>query len=167
MQPEFIIFLFLALATIAGAGAVALSHNIFWSAMGLLSALVGVGGLYVLLSADFVAVTQLLVYIGGVLVLIIFAVMLTNQIKDINVSNTSMGLVGGCAVFLVVATVLSFIAIWAPWKLTDRVPVPDTTVAIGNGLLGVWLLPFEIVSVVLLATLIGAIVIARKEVKAD
>jgi NADH-quinone oxidoreductase subunit J len=146
---------------------VALSRNIFWSAMGLLSALVGVGGLYVLLSADFIAVTQVLVYIGGVLVLIIFAVMLTNQIKDINVSNSSIGLVGGCAVFLVVATLLSFIAIWAPWKLTDRAPVVDTTVAIGNGLLGVWLLPFEIASVVLLATLIGAIVIARKEVKAD
>ncbi len=167
MQPELIIFLFLALATLGGAGGVALSRNIFWSAMGLLSCLVGVGGLYVLLSADFVAITQVLVYIGGVLVLIIFAVMLTSQIQDINVSNRSMGLVGGCVVFLVVATMLSFAAIWAPWKLTDKPPVVATTAAIGNGLLGTWLLPFEVVSVVLLATLIGAIVIARKEVKSD
>jgi NADH-quinone oxidoreductase subunit J len=167
MHTELVIFLFLALATLGGAGGVALSRNIFWSAMGLLSCLVGVGGLYVLLSADFVAITQVLVYIGGVLVLIIFAVMLTSQIQDINVSNRSMGLVGGCVVFLVVATMLSFVAIWAPWKLTDKPPVVDTTAAIGNGLLGTWLLPFEIVSVVLLATLIGAIVIARKEVKSD
>src|ERR1039457_6796335 len=146
MQTELVIFVFLALATLVGAASWALSRNIFWSSMGLLSCLVGVGGLYVLLSADFVAITQVLVYIGGVLVLIIFAVMLTSQIQDINVSNRSIGLVGGCVVFLIVATMLSFVALWAPWKLTDRPPVLDTTVAIGNGLLGPWLLPFEIVS---------------------
>jgi len=167
MQTEFVIFVFLALATLIGAASVALSRNIFWSAMGLLSSLVGVGGLYVLLSADFVAVTQVLVYIGGVLVLIIFAVMLTSHIEDINVSNRSLGLVGGYAVFFVTATLLCFVAIWAPWKLTDQAPVTETTAAIGNGLLGTWLLPFEIASVVLVATLVGAIVIARKEVKAD
>ena len=167
MQTEFVIFVFLALATLIGAASVALSRNIFWSAMGLLSSLVGVGGLYVLLSADFVAVTQVLVYIGGVLVLIIFAVMLTSHIEDINVSNRSLGLVGGYAVFFVTATLLCFVAIWTPWKLTGEPPVADTTVAIGNGLLGTWLLPFEIASVVLVATLVGAIVIARKEVKAD
>ena len=167
MQTEFIIFVFLALATLIGAASVALSRNIFWSAMGLLSSLVGVGGLYVMLAADFVAVTQVLVYIGGVLVLIIFAVMLTSHIEDINVSNRSLGLVGGYAVFFVTATLLCFVAIWTPWKLTGELPVADTTVAIGNGLLGTWLLPFEIASVVLVATLVGAIVIARKEVKAD
>jgi NAD(P)H-quinone oxidoreductase subunit 6 len=167
MQTQFVIFVFLALATLAGAAGVALSRNIFWSAMGLLSCLVGVGGLYVLLSADFVAVTQLLVYIGGVLVLIIFAVMLTSQIQDINISNRSMGLFGGYLVFLVVATLLSFVAIWAPWKLTDVAPVANTTVAIGDGLLGKWLLPFEIASVLLVATMVGAIVIARKEIKSD
>jgi NAD(P)H-quinone oxidoreductase subunit 6 len=167
MQTEFVIFVFLALATLVGAASVALSRNIFWSAMGLLSSLVGVGGLYVMLSADFVAVTQVLVYIGGVLVLIIFAVMLTSHIEDIKVSNRSLGLVGGYAVFFVTATLLCFVAMWAPWKLTDQAPVTDTTAAIGNGLLGTWLLPFEIASIVLVATLVGAIVIARKEVKVD
>ena len=167
MQTQFVIFVFLAAATLIGAAGVALSRNIFWSAMGLLSCLIGVGGMYVLLSADFVAITQLLVYIGGVLVLIIFAVMLTSQIEDINVSNRSMGLFGGYLVFLVVTTLLSFVAIWAPWKLTDVAPVANTTVAIGDGLLGKWLLPFEIASVLLVATLVGAIVIARKEVKSD
>ena len=167
MQTELVIFVFLALATLVGAASVALSRNIFWSAMGLLSCLVGVGGMYVLLSADFVAVTQVLVYIGGVLVLIIFAVMLTSQIQDINVSNRSLGLVGGYLVFFVASTLLSFVALWAPWKLTSAEPVADTTVAIGNGLLGTWLLPFEITSIVLVATLVGAIVIARKEVKSD
>lgn len=167
METQFVIFIFLALATLVGAAGVALSRNIFWSAMGLLSSLVGVGGLYVLLSADFVAITQLLVYIGGVLVLIIFAVMLTSQIQDINVSNRSMGMAGGYALFTVAATLLSFVAMWAPWKTTKLEPVDNTTQAIGDALLGKWLLPFEIASVVLVATLVGAIVIARKEVKPD
>jgi NADH-quinone oxidoreductase subunit J len=167
MHTEFAVFVFLALATLIGAASVALSRNIFWSAMGLLSCLVGVGGMYVLLSADFVAVTQLLVYIGGVLVLIIFAIMLTSQIQNINVSNRSIGLVGGYLLFFVVSTLLSFVALWAPWKVTSQEPVADTTAALGNGLLGTWLLPFEIASVLLVATLVGAIVIARKEVKED
>lgn len=167
MQTQFVIFIFLALATLVGAASVSLSRNIFWSAMGLLSCLVGVGGMYVLLSADFIAITQLLVYIGGVLVLIIFAVMLTSQISDINVSNRSMGIVGGFLVFWVVATLLCFVAIWTPWKITAVPPVENTTVAIGNGLLGKWLLPFEIASVVLVATMVGAIVVARKEVKPE
>jgi NAD(P)H-quinone oxidoreductase subunit 6 len=167
MHTEMAIFIFLALATLVGAAGVALSRNIFWSAMGLLSSLIGVGGMYVLLSADFVAITQLLVYIGGVLVLIIFAVMLTSQIQNVDVSNRSIGLFGGHVLFFVVATVLSFVALWAPWQLTAKAPVEDTAVALGNGLLGTWLLPFEIASVLLVATLVGAIVIARKEVKAD
>jgi NAD(P)H-quinone oxidoreductase subunit 6 len=167
MHTEMAVFVFLALATLVGAGSVALSRNIFWSAMGLLSSLVGVGGMYVLLSADFVAITQLLVYIGGVLVLIIFAIMLTSQIQNVNVSNRSLGLVGGYLLFFVVATLLSFVALWAPWPLTSKEPVADTTAALGHGLLGTWLLPFEIASVLLVATLVGAIVIARKEVKED
>jgi NAD(P)H-quinone oxidoreductase subunit 6 len=167
MQTQFVIFVFLALATLVGAAGVALSRNIFWSAMGLLSSLVGVGGLYVLLSADFVAITQLLVYIGGVLVLIIFAVMLTSQIQEINVSNRSVGLLGGYVMFFVVACLLCYVAFWTPWRLTDKPPVANTTAALGDGLLGTWLLPFEIASVLLVATLVGAIVIARKEVKSD
>lgn len=167
MNTQFAIFVFLALATLLGAASTALSRNIFWSAMGLLSCLVGVGGLYILLSADFVAITQLLVYIGGVLVLIIFAIMLTSQIQEINVSNRSVGLVGGYLIFFVVSTLLSFVALWAPWQLTSKEPVVNTTAALGDGLLGTWLLPFEIASVLLVATLVGAIVIARKEVKSD
>jgi NADH-quinone oxidoreductase subunit J len=109
----------------------------------------------------------LLVYIGGVLVLIIFAVMLTSQIKEIEVSNQNVGLVAGALLFVLTGTLLSFVAIWAPWKVVLRPESHETSAAIGNGLLGTWLLPFEVASVVLLATLIGAIVVARKEIKDD
>jgi NADH-quinone oxidoreductase subunit J len=167
MYTNLAVFYLFALAAVVGAAGVPMSKNIFWSAMGLLSALIGVGGLYVLLSADFLAVTQLLVYIGGVLVLIIFAVMLTSQIKEIEVSNQNVGLVAGAILFALTGTLLCFIAIWAPWKVVAQPESHETSAAIGNGLLGTWLLPFEVASVVLLATLIGAIVVARKEIKED
>ncbi|HEX7598801.1 MAG TPA: NADH-quinone oxidoreductase subunit J [Polyangia bacterium] len=167
MHTNLVIFYLFALAAVVGAAGVPMSKNIFWSAMGLLSSLIGVGGLYVMLSADFVAVTQLLVYIGGVLVLIIFAVMLTSQIKEIEVSNKNVGITAGAVLFLLTGTLLSFVAIWAPWKVLARPESQETTAAIGHGLLGKWLLPFEVTSIVLLATLIGAIVVARKELKND
>jgi NAD(P)H-quinone oxidoreductase subunit 6 len=112
-------------------------------------------------------VAQLLIYIGGVLVLVLFAVMLTNRITEINVSNASLGLWGGLMLFVAVAPVLLAVALVTPWEAVTPAAATSTTETIGNGLLTRWLLPFEVASVVLLATLVGAIVIARKEIKAD
>jgi len=162
-----VLFYVLAAVTVAGAAGVALSRNILYSSLGLLIALLGAGSLYVFLSADFVAVTQLLVYIGGVLVLILFAVMLTNRITEVNVSNTSFGLFGGFLLFVSAAPVLLAVATLTPWKTQAPAALAPTTAAIGNGFLTTWLLPFEVASLVLLATLVGAVVIARKEIKAD
>ncbi len=160
-------FYALAAVAILGAGAVALRRNILHSAIGLLAALLGVGGLYVFLSADFVAVTQLLVYIGGVLVLVLFAVMLTNRITEVEVSNTSLGLFGGSLLVIATAPVLLAVAFFTPWAKRLSTELAPTTQAIGDAFLTKWLLPFEVASMVLLATLIGAVVIARKEIKAD
>ena len=162
-----VLFYVIAAMTVAGALGVALSRNILYSALGLLMALLGAGSLYVFLAADFVAVTQLLVYIGGVLVLVLFAVMLTNRITEVNVSNTSFGLFGGGLLFLSVAPVLLTVVTLTPWPQQVSGPMVATTAAIGNGFLTKWLLPFEVASLVLLATLVGAVVIARKEIKAD
>jgi len=161
------LFYLLAGVTVAGAAGVALSRNILYSALGLLMALLGAGSLYVFLSADFVAVTQLLIYVGGVLVLILFAVMLTNRITEVNVSNASVGLFGGFLLFVAVAPVLLAVAVLTPWGVSPPGPLAATTAAIGDGFLTKWLLPFEVASLVLLATLVGAVVIARKEIKAD
>ncbi len=161
------VFWLLAAVTVGGAAAVALSRNILYSALGLLMALLGAGSLYVFLSADFVAVTQLLVYIGGVLVLILFAVMLTSRIGQVNVSNASLGLAGGVLLFLAVAPLLLVVAMGTPWRLRPDPALAETTARIGNAFLERWLLPFELASLILLATLIGAVVMARKELKAD
>lgn len=162
-----ILFYLIAFVTVAGAAGVALSRNILYSAIGLLMALLGAGSLYVFLAADFLAVTQLLVYIGGVLVLIMFAVMLTNRITEIKVSNASLGVYGGVMLFVATAPVLVAVALVTPFAVQTPGPATYTTEAIGNGFLTRWLLPFEVASLVLLATLIGAVVIARKEIKAD
>jgi NADH-quinone oxidoreductase subunit J len=164
--PDVLFYLIGAL-TVGGAAGVALSRNILYSALGLLMALLGAGSLYVFLSADFVAVTQLLVYIGGVLVLILFAVMLTNRITEVNVSNTSFGLFGGFLLFVSAAPVVLAVAVLAPWKAKAPAALAPSTEAIGHAFLTKWLLPFEVASLVLLATLVGAVVIARKEIKAD
>jgi NADH-quinone oxidoreductase subunit J len=161
------VFYVIAAMTVAGAAGVALSRNILYSAIGLLGSLLGAGALYVFLSADFVAVTQLLVYIGGVLVLVLFAVMLTSQIGDVKISNVSFGLPGGVLLFVATAPLLVVVAVGTPWKLRSAPRLAETTADIGNAFLKQWLLPFELASLILLATLIGAIVIARKELKAD
>jgi NAD(P)H-quinone oxidoreductase subunit 6 len=162
-----ILFYAFAAMALAGAAGVAFSRNIVYTAVGLLVALIGAGSLYVFLSADFVAVTQLLVYIGGVLVLLLFAVMLTNRIGEVNISNTSLGVPGGVALLCTAAPVLVFVAVATPWAVRGTTALAPTTRAIGNELLTRWLLPFEMVSLVLLATLIGSVVIARKELKSE
>jgi len=162
-----VLFYFFAALTVGGAGGVAFSRNILYSALGLLAALMGAGSLYVFLSADFLAITQLLVYIGGVLVLILFAVMLTNRITEVNISNASLGLGGGAALLVATVPVLVFVATVTPWAANASPGLAPTTREIGNAFLTRWLLPFELASLVLLATLIGAVVIARKELKAD
>ncbi|HVO19619.1 MAG TPA: NADH-quinone oxidoreductase subunit J [Anaeromyxobacter sp.] len=159
------IFYLLAAVTLSGAALVAFARNIVYSAVGLLAALLGAGALYVQLSADFVAITQLLVYVGGVMVLVLFAVMLTHKITEVRISNRSFGLVGGFLLLVAMGPVLLSVALLAPWRQAAPGPLAPTTAAIGDALLTRWLLPFEVASLVLLATLVGAVIIARKELK--
>lgn len=160
-----IAFLILAVFTIGSAGGVAFSQRILYSAFSLLGTFGGAAGLFVLLSSDFVAVTQVLIYVGGILVLIVFAVMLTNKVGDVKVSNQTVNykvavpIVGGIAVFLI--SMLTS----GPWKVQETEVYHSMIQPIGNGLLRDYLLPFEIVSIALLGALVGAIVIVRREVK--
>ena len=143
---------------------VALSRNIIYSAFSLLFAFVGVGLIYAMLSADFLAVAQLMLYVGGILVLLLFAVMLTSRIGESKRSNQSssrwLALLVAAGLFCILATAV----VRAPWKEHAGEPsFGPTTASIGNSLLGPYLLPFEVVSVLLVVGLIGAVVVARKE----
>src|SRR5437867_9601947 len=91
LPPGAIFFYLLAGVVVTSAAGVALAPNILYSAFALLGTLGGVAGLYMLLGADFVGIAQLLIYVGGILVLILFAVLLTNKIGEVKLSNLSSG----------------------------------------------------------------------------
>ena len=157
-------FYLLAGLALAGAAGVALSRNIVYSALSLMASFLGVAGLYVLLDADFVAGVQVLIYVGGVLVLTLFAVMLTHHIADMRVSNRSVA--APIALIIVAGTfsVLTATLLRAPWHHEAQGAAVKSTEAIGNLLLSRYLFPFELASLVLLAVLVGAVVLSRKEV---
>ena len=160
------IFYLFALMTCAGAAGCAFSRNIIYSAWSLLFALLDAAGLYVFLGADFPAVAQVLIYVGGVLVLILFAIMLTKQIgEDPKLTNAHIGFPAGVALAVVTVATLSYTAVMAPWKEATQRSWEPTAGRLGILFLTDYLLPFEVVSVVLLAALVGAVVIARKEIK--
>jgi NAD(P)H-quinone oxidoreductase subunit 6 len=164
--PGDLLFYVIAAIAMVSAAGVAFSRNIIYSALALLGTLLGTGALYIFLNADYVAITQLLIYVGGVLVLILFAVMLTNRIDDKKHSNPAMNVFPGLILLVGLLGVLGYIAAKAPWKIgKERLTTVSTVEAIGDLFLGHYLLAFEVISLLLLATLIGAVVIARKEIK--
>lgn len=163
------IFYGFALLTIASALAVVTVRNIVHAAFALMVTLFGVAGLYVFLQADFLAATQVIVYVGGILVLILFGVMMTSGRLEmrIHVERGQLLLGGGISLALLML-LLTVIANTPGWEnLTGDGTAPEpTTERIGHLILnGKFLLPFEVVSVLLLVALIGAALISRKEVR--
>ncbi len=157
-------FFALAALTLVSGAVVAFSRNIIHATVALLGCFLGIAGLYVQLSADFLAAVQVLVYVGGTLTLILFAVMLTARIEDVRTSNTSTGLPVGVALVAALLLVLGKVATTTAWPETPRAPMPSTA-KLGHALLGDYLLPFELGSILLLAAMIGAVVLARRAVK--
>jgi NAD(P)H-quinone oxidoreductase subunit 6 len=158
-----IVFYLVAALTVGFAALVAFSRNIVYSAFALVGALMGVAGIYILLAADFVAMVQVLLYVGGVVVLTIFAVMLTQGIGDVAVSNRAAGPFAGLSIVLLAGAVMLYATLRTPWHVTSTIEVSATTYGVGNAFLGAYVLPFEVASVVLLAALIGAVVISRQD----
>lgn len=158
-----IIFYVVAVITVGFAAVVAFSRNIVYSAFALVGALMGVAGIYILLAADFVAMVQVLLYVGGIVVLTIFAVMLTQGIGDVAVSNRAAGPVAGLSVIGLAGAVMLYATLRTPWHFSRAVSVSATTYGVGNAFLGAYVLPFEVASLVLLAALIGAAVISRQD----
>ncbi|HEY3354625.1 MAG TPA: NADH-quinone oxidoreductase subunit J [Polyangia bacterium] len=162
--PSAIIFYSIAAVVIISALAVTFSKNILHSAFALLGTLGGVAGLYLFLGADFVGIAQIIIYVGGILVLILFAVLLTNRIQDVKISNVALPRMGAMVPVLFGLTGLLFLVLHTPWPLTQPAAAP-TTARIGDAFLREYLLPFELASVLLLLALIGAVVIARRAVR--
>ncbi len=156
------VYLGFLLLTLASACIVVFSDNIVRAAFALLLTFFGVAGAYVFLGADFLAGTQLLIYVGGILVLLLFAVMLTHRISTSQVSSESRN--RGRAAFTAILAFagIVFSELCVPWR---HKPLPDqpTTAPLGQALLTDYLLPFEAISVLLLVVMVGAAVIARRD----
>jgi NADH-quinone oxidoreductase subunit J len=165
MDVSTAVFYLIALITVVSAGMVALSRNIIYSAFSLLGTFMGVAGLYVFLGADFVAAAHVLIYVGGILVLILFAVMLTHRITDVAVTNRAAGRIPALIVVVVLAYLLIDTALETPWVKAKQIVYEATTAKIGDLFLEQYLLPFELASLILLAAMIGAVVLSRKEIK--
>lgn len=157
-----IVFWFIAAFTIISALFVVLNNQLLYSAVALLFTLFGVASLYVFLWADFIAGVQLLVYIGGILVLIIFGIMLTNRISSVRLSQTNVqqGIGGVVSFWLLIF--LTLVISKTPWLQKEAVEPVTTVNDIGVLLLTKYLLPFEAVSLLLLGALIGAAILSRE-----
>ena len=153
-----------AVASIAAAYMMVFTiRNLIRSALALTTVLGGVALMYVLLGADFLAVGQLVVYVGAIMVLIIFAIFMTpGQIDVPGLVGTGQR-VGALLVALAFGLISVWVVIFTPWKVKDALLDIPTADAIGGLLLTRYVLPFEIASLLLTVALIGAIVIAREE----
>ena len=158
-----IAFWALAIVGVVAALAVVLLRDVFRAALSLVLCFLAVAGIYVTLSADFLAAVQVLVYVGAISVLIILAIMLTREVQRGSPSNrlrlpafVVAILFFGAVVFAIVNT---------PWQVVDVPPLEPTTSALAIKLFGEggFILPVEIAPVLLLAAILGAIVLVREK----
>lgn len=168
LNPQELVFYLFALLTIASAVVVVTIKNIVYAAFSLMVTLFSVAGLYVFLQADFLAATQVIVYVGGILVLILFGVMMTSGSLDLKLKLERGQLFWGGVVSLTIfGLLLSVITNTPQWQNVDiGASQEPTTRKIGEMIMKEeYLLPFEIASILLLVALIGAALISRKEVR--
>jgi NADH-quinone oxidoreductase subunit J len=158
-----ILFYSFALITVASACLVVFARSLIYSAFGLLFAFFGVAALYVLLGADFLAATQMVIYVGGILVLLLFGVMLTHKLYDMKLTSELFQFWPAAILMLGLFATIATALLKTHW-FRGKIEAPEpTTAAIGNLFLGEYILPFEIASIFLLIALIGAAMIIRRK----
>jgi NAD(P)H-quinone oxidoreductase subunit 6 len=168
-STQLICFVVLAATLVLGSLGVVLLPNIVYSAFLLGGVFLSVAGLYLMLNASFVAAAQVLVYVGAVNVLILFAIMLVNKKENLEaIPGLGLRRLLSGAVCAGLFALLIRVAFVTPWPLPGPEPVgEDATIRIGEHLFSDYLLPFELASVLLLIAMIGAIVLARRDVIAS
>ncbi|NBO28400.1 MAG: NADH-quinone oxidoreductase subunit J [Synechococcaceae bacterium WBA_2_066] len=163
---ELIVFVLLAGAVVIGALGVVLLPNIVYAAFLLGGVFLAVAGLYLMLNASFIAAAQVLIYVGAVNVLILFAIMLVNK-KEAMAASPGMGLrrLLSSGVCLGLLTLLLRVSFTTPWATPGPQSIgEDAVIRLGEHFFSDYLLPFELASVLLLMAMIGAIVLARRDV---
>jgi NADH-quinone oxidoreductase subunit J len=165
MIAAYIVFVILSAVALVGAVGAVTSRNIFHSALFLVLSFIGVAGFYVLLEAELLAMIQLLVYVGAIAILIIFAIMLSRRLmsSEFKARNEQwiLALLAAVVLFAVLAVVLWFVQ----WPTAQAEAPTDAIVMLGEALVSPdqFLLPFEVASVLLLVALVGAVIVAREK----
>ena len=162
--PVFYFWLFTA-AVVGGAIGTVTMRNVFHSALMLILSLFGVAGYFVLVNAEFLAAVQVIIYIGGIMVLFLFGIMVSQNIIGTKLSQhgpeTPWAAVTAGLLFLVMVLVGLFMSI-PPSEAVGQAVLPNNTQSVGWSLMATFTLPFEVASVLLLMAMLGAIILVRK-----
>lgn len=155
-------FILLGLLTLGAALMVVTTRNLLRAALWLIAAFFGIAGIFILLHAEFLAVVQVLIYIGAISILIVFAIMLTRRLMDPHQPrfNSQWGVAGGFAVLLFV--ILAAVITRVTWPTATGALPADLIARLGADFVGPYTVPFEVASVLLVVAMIGAIIIARE-----
>ncbi len=159
---KMIIFGIASLITLGAAAAVVTVRNILHGAFFLVLSFFGVAMIYVLLEAPFLSVVQVLIYIGAIAILIIFAVMLTHRLLSEDLIQVNKQWIWSALGAVSLFGVFAFILLQINWPVVQQTAPQNEVLRLGEDLLTSYLVPFELASVLLLAALVGAIVIARE-----
>lgn len=157
-----VLFYSFAALVLGSALLVVYGRNLVHSAFALMATFFGVAVFYVLLGADFLAGAQVLIYIGGILILLLFGVMLTHRVYDLNLRTETFQVGPAAAVALAVFLIFVGVIYQTPWRNLGILVEDPTTETIGRLFMMEYLLPFEAASVLLLVTLIGAAMLVRR-----
>ena len=157
-------FLFYAIVIVAGSVMAVSAKGLVRALLGLIAVMIGVAGMYLLMAAPFVAFMQVLIYVGGVSVLIFFAIMLTRASPDgdESMSHPAVKWISALSAMLSPGVILSVVILKYP---PESIPVPLKVgaLSLGRGMLGSYLLPFELISVVLFVAMAGAVLVAWRK----
>ncbi len=158
-------FWIMAVVVVAAALAVVFLRNVFRAALSLILCFIAVAGIFLTLSADFLAAVQILVYVGAISVLIILAIMMTREVQQGSPHNKLD--IPACIVAVVLLGLLIYSAAASPWQISSESPLSPTTVPLASKLFSQqgFILPVEMAATLLLAAILGAIVIAREKDK--
>lgn len=167
MDLSTIAFGVIALVTVGSGAVVVFANRLIHAVFALLFTFFGTAGLYIFLGADFVAGAQVMVYVGGILVLLLFGVMLTNRIYDMRILAERVNFKRSVLVVGVGFALLAGVMIKTPWKVSEAAMPESSTAEIGSQLMTTYLLPFEVAAMLLLAALIGASMLASRSEDED
>jgi len=158
-----IAFWVLSVVLVGSALAVVLSKNLFHAVLWLALALTGTAGVFLLLNAEFLAAVQLLLYAGGIITVVVFAIVVTERLIGERLSQTNRGVVSGALVAIGLLVVIVSTLMQRELPSTPLPQLSDLTRLVGAQVLTTFVLPFELLALLMLVAMLGAIYFARPE----